>query len=87
MPKTNQGYLLIADITGYTRFLSESELEHAQDTLTALLEHLSQAAEQSISLDTHGHRRPREDLVLARSTLTMTTRGPSRCPRLRVHSI
>ncbi len=38
MSKTNEGYLLIADITGYTKFLSESELEHAQDTLTALLE-------------------------------------------------
>lgn len=38
MPKTHEGYLLIADITGYTRYLSESELEHAQETLTALLE-------------------------------------------------
>ena len=38
MSKTHEGYLLIADITGYTRYLSESELEHAQDTLTALLE-------------------------------------------------
>src|SRR3990172_8390263 len=38
MSKTNEGYLLIADITGYTRYLSESELEHAQETLTALLE-------------------------------------------------
>ena len=38
MSKTREGYLLIADITGYTRYLSESELEHAQETLTALLE-------------------------------------------------
>jgi uncharacterized protein YndB with AHSA1/START domain len=38
MSKTYEGYLLIADITGYTRYLSESELEHAQETLTALLE-------------------------------------------------
>jgi hypothetical protein len=38
MSKTLEGYLLIADITGYTSYLSESELEHAQDTLTALLE-------------------------------------------------
>jgi len=38
MPKTHEGYFLIADITGYTQYLSESELEHAQDTLTALLE-------------------------------------------------
>ncbi len=32
------GLLLIADISGYTVFLRESELEHAQGTLTALLE-------------------------------------------------
>lgn len=38
MTKTHEGYFLIADITGYTRYLSESELEHAQDTLTALLQ-------------------------------------------------
>jgi uncharacterized protein YndB with AHSA1/START domain len=38
MSRTHEGYLLIADITGYTRYLTESELEHAQETLTALLE-------------------------------------------------
>ena len=38
MSKTYEGYLLIADITGYTSYLNESELEHAQETLTALLE-------------------------------------------------
>ena len=32
------GLLLIADISGYTVFLRESELEHAQGSLTALLE-------------------------------------------------
>ena len=32
-----RGCLLIADITGYTGFLNESELEHAQDSLTSLL--------------------------------------------------
>lgn len=34
---TQFGYFLIADITGYTQYLSESELDHAQQTLTALL--------------------------------------------------
>ncbi|MGB3716980.1 MAG: DUF2652 domain-containing protein [Candidatus Promineifilaceae bacterium] len=38
MSETHEGYFLIADITGYTRYLSESELVHAQETLTALLE-------------------------------------------------
>jgi hypothetical protein len=34
---TQYGYFLIADITGYTGYLSVSELDHAQQTLTALL--------------------------------------------------
>jgi len=38
MSKTQSGTLLIADITGYTMFLSESELEHAQEILGTLLE-------------------------------------------------
>ena len=31
-----KGFLLIADITGYTMFLTSSELEHAQGVLDAL---------------------------------------------------
>ena len=42
MSTTQHGYFLIADITGYTMYLSQSELEHAQGTLTALLELLIQ---------------------------------------------
>ncbi|MDX1413346.1 MAG: DUF2652 domain-containing protein [Candidatus Promineifilaceae bacterium] len=38
MTKAQEGYFLIADITGYTVYLHESELEHAQETLQALLE-------------------------------------------------
>src|SRR3989338_10362692 len=38
MAKPQNGYILIADITGYTGYLSKSELEHAEETLTALLE-------------------------------------------------
>jgi hypothetical protein len=37
MSKTYEGYLLIADITGYTMYLSASELEHAQEMLSVLL--------------------------------------------------
>lgn len=33
-----EGFILIADITGYTSYLTRSELEHAQGTLTELLE-------------------------------------------------
>jgi hypothetical protein len=35
--KPSQGVLLIADITGYTVFLKESELEHAHGVLSDLL--------------------------------------------------
>ena len=31
------GYLVISDITGYTKYLNESELEHARDSLSDLL--------------------------------------------------
>ncbi|HRN69360.1 MAG TPA: DUF2652 domain-containing protein [Promineifilum sp.] len=37
MNKIQTGTLLIADITGYTLFLNESELAHAQEILTTLL--------------------------------------------------
>ncbi|MEZ4768947.1 MAG: DUF2652 domain-containing protein [Caldilineales bacterium] len=37
MSNTQRGYLLIADISGYTVYLSQSELEHAQEVLSALL--------------------------------------------------
>jgi hypothetical protein len=37
MAGATQGFLLIADISGYTGYLSTSELEHARDTLAALL--------------------------------------------------
>ena len=34
---SEQGYIVISDITGYTAFLSGSELEHAEDSLRSLL--------------------------------------------------
>ena len=33
-----KGYLLISDITGYTEFLVQSELQHAKEILDTLLE-------------------------------------------------
>jgi hypothetical protein len=39
-----KGYMIVADISGYTQFLSDSELDHAQEILTslinAMLEHI-----------------------------------------------
>ena len=40
----NKGYFIITDISGYTEFLTESELDHAHETLQSLfdvqLEHI-----------------------------------------------
>ncbi len=36
--KTEQGYLILADISGYTSYLAGVELTHARDVLTELLE-------------------------------------------------
>ena len=38
MKQVEKGIIHIADISGYTAFLNESELEHAQGTLQSLLE-------------------------------------------------
>ncbi len=38
MNTTQHGYLLIADISGYTSFVAGTELEHAQEILSELLE-------------------------------------------------
>ena len=35
---TQRGYLLIADISGYTSFVAGTELEHSKDILSELLE-------------------------------------------------
>jgi uncharacterized protein YndB with AHSA1/START domain len=40
-----RGFVLIADITGYSAYLGDSELEHAQQTLTDLLEVLLDQAQ------------------------------------------
>jgi hypothetical protein len=36
--KTQHGYLILADISGYSSFVAKSELEHAHDILSELLE-------------------------------------------------
>ena len=38
LPTAQEGFLLLADITGYTAYLQDTELEHAQDVLADLLE-------------------------------------------------
>jgi len=36
-PMAQEGFLIISDITGYSKYVNESELEHARESLTALL--------------------------------------------------
>jgi hypothetical protein len=47
---TQQGFLIISDITGYSKYLHESELEHARDSLTALLNLLIQHTQSPLVL-------------------------------------
>ena len=47
---TQQGFLLIADITGYTMFLTQSELEHAQGILNSLLKSVLAEIKAPLSL-------------------------------------
>ena len=36
--RVKQGYLLLADLSGFTRFMASAELEHAQEILTELID-------------------------------------------------
>ena len=45
---SQEGYMVISDITGYTAYLSQSELEHAQDSLSSLLNLLIDHTEEPL---------------------------------------
>lgn len=51
MTEAHRGYLLVADISGYTNYLSASELEHAHGTLTDLLELLIDRTRPPLVID------------------------------------
>jgi len=36
--KTQTGYLVLADISGYTSFVATTEIEHAENVISPLLE-------------------------------------------------
>jgi hypothetical protein len=44
------GYLLIADISGYTQFMAGTELEHAHEIMSELLEHIVQHLTPTLTL-------------------------------------
>jgi hypothetical protein len=50
LQEADEGCLLLADITGYTSYLQGSELEHAQDVLTDLLETIINGIEPPFEL-------------------------------------
>lgn len=47
---SNRGFFLISDITGYTAFLTNSELEHANDIIQSLLEVLIKQHQSPLTL-------------------------------------
>jgi hypothetical protein len=49
-PKTQTGYLVLADISGYTFFLANTELEHAQIALSYLLETMVTTLGQTLTV-------------------------------------
>ena len=51
MTQVEQGYLLIADIGGYTRYLKSVELEHAHDVLADLIGVVAEALGTTFTVD------------------------------------
>jgi uncharacterized protein YndB with AHSA1/START domain len=50
MEAVKEGFLLVADIGGYTRYLSEVELEHSQDVLADLIGVVADSLERSFQV-------------------------------------
>lgn len=50
MPETVTGYIAIADISGYTAFVAETEIEHSREILAELLEVTSRELERHLRL-------------------------------------
>ena len=50
MAQTRHGYLVLADISGYTSYLAQVELEHAHEILTDLLETIVEKFKQILTV-------------------------------------
>lgn len=68
--KTQHGYLVLADISGYTSYLAGTELEHAHEILTALLETIVRAFKTRLTIS-----KLEGDAVFAYAPETSLTRG------------
>ncbi len=70
MSTTHSGYLIISDITGYTLYLTQSELEHAQEVLKSLLELLIDHTKPPLKIS-----RTAGDAVISYSLLGASLQG------------
>lgn len=50
MPESISGYIAIADVSGYTTFVADTEIEHSREILTELLEVTSRELERHLRL-------------------------------------
>ncbi len=49
-PLTQKGYFLLTDLSGYTSFVAETELEHAHDILSDLLRTVCESIQQHLTI-------------------------------------
>lgn len=70
MTSTQQGYLVLADISGYTSYLAGTELDHAQAILTELLELVIERFETRLTIS-----KLEGDAVFAYTPATNISRG------------
>jgi hypothetical protein len=71
--KTQTGYLLLADISGYTSFVGSTEIEHAHIALSFLLETIVEKLSACLTIS---NWRVMRSFVIARQT---TCRGANPC--------
>jgi uncharacterized protein YndB with AHSA1/START domain len=67
---TQHGYLLLADISGYTSFVAETELEHSHEILSDLLETICMRIESLLTI-----HKLEGDAVFAYAPETIISRG------------
>lgn len=90
--KTEHGYLVLADISGYTSYLARVELKHAQEILTDLLATIVEQFKQAPTISklegnaVSAVRVPMNGAVLAQRTTVCMAREFRRRPfRTGVH--
>jgi len=67
---TQHGYLVIADISGYTSFMAKTELEHSQEILAELLELLMEKFQPLMTIS-----KLEGDAIFAYAPESMFSRG------------